>query len=64
MGFTQRHRVVLSKNDSTDEARFAEVIVTGWAEYVQQLENAEWIFALIIGQSIYIRPYRQLEKGN
>ncbi|WP_447442496.1 hypothetical protein [Streptococcus cameli] len=54
----------MSKNDSTDEARFAEVIVTGWAEYVQQLENAEWIFALIIGQSIYIRPYRQLEKGN
>ncbi|CQR25907.1 membrane protein [Streptococcus varani] len=52
----------LEANQDPKTATFAGVILTGRAENFAQLENADWIYASNIGQSVQIQPYHQLEK--
>lgn len=52
----------LEANPDPKTAKFAGVILTGRAENFKQLENADWIYASNIGQSVEIQPYHHLEK--
>lgn len=52
----------LKNNPSVTNAKFAGIILTGRAENFKQLENADWIYASNIGQSVEIQPYHHLEK--
>ena len=52
----------LEANENPETAKFAGVILTGRAENFAQLQNANWIYASSIGQSIQIQPYHQLDK--
>lgn len=52
----------LEANDNPETAKFAGIILTGRAENFAQLQNAEWIYASNIGQSIQIQPYHKLDK--
>lgn len=52
----------LETNKNPQTATFAGIILTGRAENFAQLQNADWIYASNIGQSIQIQPYHQLEK--
>lgn len=55
-------KAYLKANSDPKTAKFAGVILTGRAENFQQLENADWIYASNIGQSLEIQPYHHLEK--
>lgn len=52
----------LRQNKNPKTAKFEGVILTGRAENFDQLQNADWIYASNIGQSIQIQPYHHLEK--
>lgn len=52
----------LKQNKNPKTAKFEGVILTGRAENFDQLQNADWIYASNIGQSIQIQPYHHLEK--
>lgn len=52
----------LEKNKNPKTATFAGVILTGRAENFKQIENAKWIYASNIGESVKIQPYHHLSK--
>ncbi|MGT2960956.1 anti sigma factor C-terminal domain-containing protein [Streptococcus caballi] len=52
----------LKANPDPKTATFAGVILTGRAENFKQLENASWIYASNLGQSVQIQPYHKLDK--
>ena len=52
----------LEANKDPKTAKFAGIILTGRAENFAQLQNADWIYASNIGQSVQIQPYHKLDK--
>lgn len=52
----------LAKNKNFKSAKFSGLILTGRSENFAQLENASWIYASNLGQSVQIQPYHKLDK--
>ncbi len=62
MNLTEELESYLKNNASGETAKFSGLILTGRAENFAQLDDADWIFASNIGQTVTIQPYHTLDK--